>query len=70
MFTSDLDTERLVYLERQLHGKMRAGCAGSLENLIQQVLNEAKEYNLCLRLYFASEMRRQHADEIKRAGTN
>jgi len=61
---------RLEYLERQLRGKIRAGCPGSHEDLIQQVLNEAEEYNLRLRLYFASEMRRKNADEIKLAGTN
>lgn len=70
MSTIEIDNGRLEYLERLLRGKVRSGCTGSFEHLIQQVLNEAEEYNLRLRVQFAREMRRQNADEIKRAGTN
>lgn len=54
---------------RQLRGKIRAGCSGTYRHFVTQVLNEAGEYNLRLRVRYAMAMRRMIATEMNSAGT-
>lgn len=63
------DCERIELLERHLRGKVRAGSRGSFDELIYQVLNEANEYDLMLRVQFAREMRKKEK-EITQAGAS